>query len=58
MSSHKKRLCSYIFPAVVSLFVTYLYNVMANVVLSGVVQGLQPLWGKSYGKQDTKEIND
>lgn len=31
MSSHKKRLCSYIFPAVVSLFVTYLYNVMDGI---------------------------
>ena len=31
---------------------------LANAVLSGVAQGLQPLWGNSYGKQDTKEIND
>lgn len=31
---------------------------LANAVLSGVAQGLQPLWGNSYGRQDTNEIND
>ena len=31
MSSHKKRLCSYIFSAVVRLLVTYLYNVMDGI---------------------------
>ncbi len=36
---------------------SFIYS-LANAVLSGVAQGLQPLWGKSYGKQDTKEIND
>ncbi len=35
--------CGYIFPVVGSLFVTYLYNVIAHAVLSGVVQWLQPL---------------
>lgn len=34
MSSHKKRLCSYIFPAVVSLFVAYLYNVMDGIFVN------------------------
>ena len=36
---------------------SFIYS-LANAVLSGVAQGLQPLWGNSYGKQDTKEIND
>lgn len=36
---------------------SFIYS-LANTVLSGVAQGLQPLWGNSYGKQDTKEIND
>ena len=31
MSSKMKLLCSYIFPAVGSLFVTYLYNVMDGI---------------------------
>ena len=35
----------------------FIYS-LANAILSGVAQGLQPLWGNSYGKQDTKEIND
>ena len=35
----------------------FIYS-LANAVLSGVAQGLQPLWGNSYGKRDTKEIND
>lgn len=35
---------------------SFIYS-LANAVLSGVAQGLQPLWGNSYGKQDTKEIN-
>lgn len=30
---------------------------LANAILSGVAQGLQPLWGNSYGKRDTKEMN-
>lgn len=29
----------------------------ANAVLSGVAQGLQPLWGHCYGKQDAAEMN-
>ncbi len=36
---------------------SFIYS-LANAVLSSVAQGLQPLWGNSYGKQDTKEIND
>lgn len=36
---------------------SFIYS-LANAILSGVAQGLQPLWGNSYGKQDTKEIND
>lgn len=30
---------------------------LANAVLSGVAQGLQPLWGQCYGKKDTEEMN-
>lgn len=37
MSSHVKRLCSYIFPAVGSLFVTYLYNVMDGIFVGRAV---------------------
>ncbi|MDO4328717.1 MAG: MATE family efflux transporter [Lachnospiraceae bacterium] len=29
---------------------------LANAILSGVVQGLQPLWGLSYGKKDAREM--
>lgn len=29
---------------------------LTGAVLSGVAQGLQPLWGNSYGRQDTEEI--
>ncbi len=36
---------------------SFIYS-LANAVLSGVAQGLQPLWGNSYGKRDTNEIND
>lgn len=35
---------------------SFIYS-LANAILSGVVQGLQPLWGHCYGKQDTKEMN-
>ena len=31
---------------------SFLYS-LANAILSGVAQGLQPLWGNGYGKQDT-----
>jgi putative MATE family efflux protein len=30
---------------------SFLYS-LANAVLSGVAQGLQPLWGRSFGRQD------
>lgn len=30
---------------------------LANAILSGVAQGLQPLWGQCYGKKDTGEMN-
>lgn len=30
---------------------------LANALLSGVAQGLQPLWGNCYGKRDTEEMN-
>ncbi len=30
---------------------------LANAILSGVAQGLQPLWGNCYGKRDTEEMN-
>lgn len=29
---------------------------LANAILSGVAQGLQPLWGHCYGRQDTEEM--
>lgn len=29
---------------------------LVNAILSGTVQGLQPLWGISYGKQDDKRL--
>lgn len=29
---------------------------LANAVLSGVAQGIQPLWGRSFGRQDKKEM--
>lgn len=34
---------------------SFIYS-LANAVLSGVAQGLQPLWGNSFGRQDTEEI--
>lgn len=34
---------------------SFIYS-LANAILSGVAQGLQPLWGNCYGKQDTKEM--
>lgn len=30
---------------------------LANAILSGVAQGLQPLWGQCYGRKDTGEMN-
>ena len=30
---------------------------LANAILSGVAQGLQPLWGNSYGKKDQEELH-
>ncbi len=35
---------------------SFIYS-LANAILSGVAQGLQPLWGNCYGKHDTKEMN-
>lgn len=35
---------------------SFIYS-LANAVLSGVAQGLQPLWGNCYGKQDTNGMN-
>lgn len=34
---------------------SFIYS-LANAILSGVAQGLQPLWGNSYGKRDTDEM--
>ena len=34
---------------------SFIYS-LANAILSGVAQGLQPLWGHCYGRQDTEEI--
>ncbi|MCY7009275.1 MATE family efflux transporter [Fusobacterium simiae] len=30
---------------------------LANAILMGVAQGMQPLWGKSYGMQDKKSLS-
>lgn len=35
---------------------SYIYS-LANAILSGVAQGLQPLWGQCYGKKDTEGMN-
>ena len=35
---------------------SFIYS-LANAVLSGVAQGLQPLWGLCYGKQDTEKMS-
>ncbi len=34
---------------------SFIYS-LANAVLSGVAQGLQPLWGQCYGRKDTSEL--
>lgn len=34
---------------------SYLFS-LANAILSGVAQGLQPLWGRGYGRRDPEEI--
>ena len=34
----------------------YIYS-MANAILSGVAQGLQPLWGNQYGRKDTRGLS-
>lgn len=34
---------------------SFIYS-LANAILSGVAQGLQPLWGHCYGKQDTEKM--
>lgn len=34
---------------------SFIYS-LANAVLSGVAQGLQPLWGHCYGKRDPEEM--
>lgn len=35
---------------------SFIYS-LANAILSGVAQGLQPLWGQCYGRKDTAEMN-
>lgn len=35
---------------------SFIYS-LANAILSGVAQGLQPLWGQCYGKKDTEEMD-
>lgn len=34
---------------------SYLFS-LANAILSGVAQGLQPLWGRGYGRRDPEEL--
>lgn len=34
---------------------SFIYS-LANAILSGVAQGLQPLWGQCYGRKDTAEM--
>lgn len=36
---------------------SFIYS-LANAILSGVAQGLQPLWGNCYGEQDTDGMNE
>lgn len=36
---------------------SFIYS-LATAILSGVVQGLQPLWGNCYGEQDTDGMNE
>lgn len=71
MNARTKSLISYIFPALgynlvlarlvgdigVSTFsvLSFIYS-LANAILSGVAQGLQPLWGQCYGRKDTAEM--
>ena len=35
---------------------SFIYS-LANAILSGVAQGLQPLWGNCYGRQDTEQMD-
>lgn len=35
---------------------SFIYS-LANAILSGVAQGLQPLWGQCYGRKDTEEMD-
>ena len=34
---------------------SFIYS-LANAILSGVAQGLQPLWGQCYGRKDTEQM--
>ncbi|MDO4265999.1 MAG: MATE family efflux transporter [Eubacteriales bacterium] len=34
---------------------SFIYS-LANAILSGTAQGLQPLWGNSFGRQNTNEM--
>ena len=34
---------------------SFIYS-LANAILSGVAQGLQPLWGRCYGRKDTEQM--
>ncbi len=36
---------------------SFIYS-LVNAILSGVAQGLQPLWGNSYGERDTDGMNE
>ena len=36
---------------------SFIYS-LANAILSGVAQGLQPLWGACYGRRDSEGIKD
>lgn len=35
---------------------SFIYS-LANAILAGVAQGLQPLWGRCYGRKDTVEMS-
>ena len=35
---------------------SFIYS-LANAILAGVAQGLQPLWGQCYGRKDSVEMN-
>ena len=44
-------------PPILMIAISFIYS-LANAILSGVAQGLQPLWGKCYGERATAGMNE